>query len=326
MNAKLSERCELFANNRDVDAKFIWDPFYMVPVAAAYQTNEGKTADAAKMKECAKILKKHVGAFSEFRNNMRLSMISKMSLSDDPTKYLEGVLEVYKKLKDVYTFGSAYLVLAAMVIYDHKDSVFVDTVIEKSKNLLTGIKKDHPFITSREDLSMIAMLAMLDRSEADILNDVEQCYQLLKKEMPMHSNSLQTISFVLATSTMEPSVKVERFMSLKSLLSEKNVNCHVGSHLASVASCAIMDCSLEDIASDIADANAYLKGRKGFGAWGVGKNARIMYAAMLVGECYSTESAASMTGVTASAIAATIAAQVAILCAIAASSSNATRH
>lgn len=322
MRTELREKSVLFADNRDLVAKkFIWDNRFMQVVAAVFLTSADQTVDLAKMKASLKVLKKHEGAFSVFRNNMTLPMITKMSLSEDAEAYILGVKEVYDKLHKIYKMSSEYVALAAMMIYENKDMKSVDEVIQRTESMMKAIKKEHPFITSKEDLSLISLMALVEQSEEEILKDMETCHQILLKAFSGHSNAVQTLAMVLATDTREASVKCDRVIRLYEELRRKGIKYSKGQELAVLGTCALMGEDIQSIASEIEETEEYLKTRKGFGAWGTGKNGRLMYAAMLVTESYSDDSKASNTSVAAASLAAAIAAEVAAMGAIVAATS-----
>lgn len=321
MRTQVIERATQFANNRDVNAKFVWETIYMYPVAAIYQTAANKNADIVKMKECRKLLAKYEGAFSNFRNNMKLPVITKMSLAENPEEYIQGVQEVYRKLHKIYAVGSEYMVLAAMMIYDNKDNRYIDDVIDRTDRLIKAIKSSHPFITSKEDMAMITMLALTQRDENVILEDVEKCYQLLKNEIAMHSNSLQSLAIVLATSDKSAEEKVSKTLEISRKLAENGKRIGKGNELASLGTCGLLDASVDEIVDAILEAEKYLKGRKGFGNFVMGQRTRLVYSSTIASDCLGGET----DGVAAvsAAITAAIAASVAIMCAVIASTSAA---
>lgn len=311
----------MFANNRDALAKgFLWQNTHMSVVASALLTSGNRAVDLQRMKECKKILKKHIEAFSALRNNMMMPVITKMALSDNPEEYLSGIKEVYAKLHKGKLIGSEYMALTAMLIYDNRGNLPVDATVEKTKQLISILKKSHPFLTSSEDMAMIALLAMVSKENNELVNDVENIYKILGHKFTMHANSVYSLSMVLATDEQSVEAKCEKVVQIYDAMHALGKKYGKGYELASIGTLVGIDVSPTELAKEIAEADEYLKTRKGFGAWGTGSSARLMYAAMLVVNSHSSGKNGMDAALVSAALSVVIATQVAIVGAIAASS------
>ena len=78
-------------------------------------TNEHETADIERMKACYNIIKRSEGIFSVYRNYMRIPVMTKMSMSDDPENYFENLKAIKDELDRERFLKSEYSVIAAMV-------------------------------------------------------------------------------------------------------------------------------------------------------------------------------------------------------------------
>lgn len=325
MKTELREKCELFANNRDTIARrFVWNNHYINVIGAAFCTSAGVNVDVNRMKECRKILKKNAGAFSSYRNNLALPIFTKMALSDNPQNYIDEVKSINKKLSDIKRFSSEYRVLTAMNIYENINNKDIDYTIARTKELMDIIKNNHPFITSSEDLAMVSMLAMTDRDTKQITEDIEACYKKLKESFPMHANSVQALSMVLATSDIPVEKKCSKAAEIYNQLKRKGQKFSKGNELAVIGMLALLEDDTNVIVDEVIEADSYLRTRKGFGFWGTGKRSRLMYAAMLVAEASLPVNKGINAPVATVALMAAIAAMTAIAAASAASAASAT--
>ena len=99
MTERLRNKCDLFLRNRNaVSKKFMLEKGMMSIAAGLIFTGADKEADIEKLTECRKLLNKHTGFFSEYRDAVKLALLSEMALSEAPEQYIEDVKAVYKKL------------------------------------------------------------------------------------------------------------------------------------------------------------------------------------------------------------------------------------
>ena len=285
--------CELLVENRDaIHKNFIWDMEMMSITGSVILTGAGKTADIEKMKECKAILKKHKGAFSEFRQNMETPIICKMSLAEDPEKYLMDLSAVYDKLSKGKIFGSEYLVLTALAICDGKRENRVEDIIAMTKELLKRMSKEHPMLTSDEDMTFAALLIMKGKSLDEIIDETEYCYEYMKKKFTFHGNAVQSLSHVLTLCEGMPEEKCRRASAIYDALLTRKISYGKDYELATLGALVNIDMTPEELADEIADASEYLKTCKGFGDWSIGTKTRTMFAALLAAQAYAPVSIA----------------------------------
>ena len=95
MNEVLQRKCVLFDQNRTViSKKFKFEKPIMSIAAGLIYTGADREVDIEKMTECPDILKRHAGHFSEYRDIVKLALISEMALSDEPEQYIDDVKSV----------------------------------------------------------------------------------------------------------------------------------------------------------------------------------------------------------------------------------------
>ena len=326
MNQELQRRCELFVDNKNVlDKKFVWDSAMIMPVCAMLHADLDKKVDVERLTECKTLLKKKVDVFSNFRSYAELVLISKMSFSDNPEGYLEQVIQTYNMIKKCKMSSSVYTVLAAMVVVDNVDDVQRESVIEKAAVIYAQMKKDHPFLTSTEDVSFAILMAMSDMPEEKMMSEMENCYKILKAKFSS-ANAVQSLSHILAMSEQETVVKCDEVLKLNSRLKEKKKSFDSNA-ISVLGGLNMIDTDKEKLVAEIIEVDEFLKTQKGFGFWGIGEKQRLLFAASLVMNQYGSGENSAQVTVISSTITAIIVQYTAMLAAVtaatvASSSSN----
>lgn len=319
MKELLRAGCELLADNRDVINKnFKWDMELMSVAGSVVYTGAGQTADVQRMNACKKILKRYEGIFSSFRSNMEIPALCKMALAEDPEGYLQALLAIYDKLRKGKIFGSEYMALAALSICDGNMASRVDQVIERAKELMARMKAAHPLLTSDEDLPPVALLAMTDKSVDQIIAETEYCYDVMKKKFSFHNNSVQSLSHFIVLGEGSVEEKCAKISAIYDALVVKGISYGKDYGLASLGALADVEMTPEEIASEIADAAAYLKTRKGFGDFVMGKKTRVMFAVLLTAQAYAPAGRAGDASVLGASLSMVIAQELALMTTVAA--------
>lgn len=322
MKDTLRERCELFVGNRDrIKAAFGWESAYIYPLCAAIYTARGATADTAIMKDCLGLLKQRTGAFSNFRGTTKMAIVSKLALCESPGSQLERMMAIYDGLKELF-WGSQYLAVAAVTIAELSEPGREDDIVQRTRTIYNHMKEAHPFLTSGEDSAFAALLALSGLDDRRIEQEMELCYSILKPSF-FSANAVQSLSHILALGEADAHEKCAKTMDLFDYLKSRGHRYGAGYELSTLGALALLDASAEQIGEDMIAADDYLKGQKGFGAFGIGARQRLLYAGMLAMDAYipevSTIQAAALNGV----VSLVIAQQAAMCAAIAASAAAA---
>lgn len=328
MKDRILGRCDLLAKNRDVISKcFKWESDYMTLSAATIFASNGVIADPDKLKEVEKIFKSRNGFWSDFGGHIRIPLICKMSLSDEPLKYFEKVEEIYKVMNARKIFGSEYRIMAAMTIYDHVGDGDFEKYIERTDEIYRGMSKNHAILTGCEDIPFAAMLAVSDIGVDRLLDDMEASYAILKKKFHDY-DAVQSLSHVLALQSGNPEEKCSKVISLFDSLKAAKHKYGTGYELPTLATLTLLDMPEAEIVDLIAEADDHLKTQKGFGNFILGGETRRLFASqMLLAEAGSA-TGLSESAVMSSMLAITVAIEVCLmLCAVnaatvAASSTN----
>ncbi len=322
MREELVRLCQQFIKNRDtVKEASSWGNAYIYPVCAAIFTEKGVEADAPKLRECAAILKEKTGVFSNFRGTAKLAMLSMMATEENPEERLENALKVYGALKEHFS-SSQYLPLTSMVIADLVEPEEYNRVAARTRKIYDRMKGEHPFLTSGEDSVFAALLGLSDLSEEQIVLETERCYQILKQEF-FSGNAVQSLSHVLALCDGEAKEKCRRTLELYEQLRNRGLKYGREYELATLGVLAMLPVEREQLLSDIADADSFLEGQKGYGVFGIGRKQRLMHAGMLVAGCYVENNTGMMNSAAISGTISLIVAQQAAMCAAVAATSAA---
>ena len=288
MNEVLLRKCELFDQNRTAVSKLFKFEKPMMSIAAGLiYTGANRAVDIEKLTECRNILKHHTGYFSEYREIVKLALISEMAQSEDPNQYIEDVKAVYGKLHKGKIQDNSYMVLAAMLLCDLGRQNAADEIVEKHNEIMRRMNDIHPVLTGSEDISYAILLALSDKSVDSLLRDLSDCYDYLKKEckIKVGADSVQGLSEILALTDGDMKAKCDKSISLHNLL--KNHKADIGGYaFTALGTLVSVDTDVEVLVKEILETDAFLSGLKGFDEKNVQMNYRLMFAIILVSESY----------------------------------------
>lgn len=327
MNTELKEKCNLLVKNRKtITDAFAWDSGLMSLAAATLYTSSGLIADIEQLKKCEALIKTKTGTFSEFRGNVKMPLICKMSFSDNPEKYFDNVETIYKLLNKSKWIGNEYKIMAALTICDYADESEYEAFVNRTNEIYSRMKEEHKWLTSDEDIPFAAMLAVSRLDVDKLIDEMEVNYKILKEKFH-DSNAVQSLSHVLALDAQSAEEKCAKVESIFNELKAVKHKFGTGYELATLGTLTMLDLSAKEVAGLIAEIDDYLKGQKGFGDLVLGAKERRLYAAQLVLNQYGSEDGRADGVVLGSMLALTIAIEICMIlcmtsCMVASSSSN----
>lgn len=282
MNSELIKKCDLLVANRNILRETLtWESDLMALAGSSYYVGLGIKADADKFKNSNEILKAKAGMFSNYRGNVRIPLLCRMSVSESPEKYLEAIRSIVDSMKDLKWINKDYKTIAAITIYDHVHQNGEQDAVEKMVDLYKGMEENHPWLTSSQDVPFAAILAVSEADTNALLREMENCYQILK-EFFSDQNAVQSLSQVLAIDIGNTVAKCNKLKQAWNLLKEKKHKYGTGYELALLGMLCLLDIPIEKAVEEIIEADEYLKGHKGFGNLSLGKKTRLMYAVLMV--------------------------------------------
>lgn len=320
MKPSLNAICESFIASRDtIKNDFMWDNHYIIHVCAANFVSKNMAADSKKMAECKKLVNDKTGVFSNFRGNVKLPVITYLAASENPVEKMEKAKQIYGVMKN-YFFGSEYLAYVSLLLTDMIELDRVDKIAERSMHIYDYMRKEHPFLTGTEDSIFAALLAFSEKSDEQLVEEMERVYNYFKKKFG--SNAVQSVSHVLALTDGDADAKCKRVEFLWDSLKNAGRKYSKYFEVAALAAFALNEFDLSEAVDDILEVDKFLEQQKGYGAFSIDKTTRLMHAVMLVSADYSEN---TVTGTTAVATTlAMVAAQQAAMCAVIAASSAST--
>ena len=317
MNEKLTAVCEQFISDRDaIKSVFKWENHYILPVGALILNGK---ADAEKLKLCKKIIEKNTSVFSGFAGNARMPAAVKLASADNPEDKFAEIHEIYKILKK-YFGNTSYLAYISAVLADMIPVSEADKTGERGKRIYKLMSKKHPFLTSGEDSPFAILFAFSEKGDEELIADMEDYYIKMKK-LSYNGNVIQSISHIFALEGGDADAKIQRFSELLKEIESRGRKYSKYYELSVLAALSLLPVDIEKTADEVIEADNFLSKQEGYGFFGYDKKTRLMHAAMLVMNSYSS-SAAETAAVTNTL--AMVAAQQAAMCAIIASSASST--
>jgi hypothetical protein len=299
MRHTLQERCEAQIRNEAMLRKGHKLEFESImKLAAMLYVNAGREVDVARLRECKRILKDKVGLLSNFRGHMQYLVQVKMALSDDPAAYLDGVLDIYQRLKAGRVLPGEMVAMAATTIYENCPADVRDTVVDKTRTAYAKIKEQHRFLTGEEDLALIALMVMAGIDPDRAAKRAEELYAILKGRYLPGSDTPQTVAMVLSLSDKPAKQKAQEFFGLYDACKAAGHATSKDKAMAIYATYADLEANLSEVVAEIGEVDDWLKRQKGYGALGVGASIRRLFAATLVLEDRVEDSAVAVAGTT----------------------------
>lgn len=282
MNNALEQKCRLLLWNHDAMSKaFRWDNGSMMLAGSSFFVGMNLEADTEKLKECAEVLKQKTGPFSAFRGNIRMPLICKMAVSENPEQYFENVNAIVQQMKPLKWISADYKILTALTLRDYLEMEEILPAINKMTNLYRGMKNNHPWITSDEDIPFAAILVVSGLDTDVLLAEMETCYELLAEKF-RDKNAVQSLSHIMAVNPADAAAKCQKVENIFDTLKTNRHKYGSGYELAVLGTLSMLDLPEAQIAQEIIEADDYLKKAKGFGKFSMGDNMRRMYAALMV--------------------------------------------
>lgn len=259
--------------------KMLWeaDSYAMATISAFLFASADKRADIDRYVECKKYLKKHVNVFSEIRGIAEAIVITKMCLSDNYEEYLLGVVDTYKKLRNIHKFtASPYMVMAAINIYEGGGALKADENIEKLETVYKEMKADHFWLTGDEDRPFLSMMVSREMDITSISAEVSACYEASKK-MSLAKETMHTASQIMALSGKSVETKVADLDDTVKALKEHKLRGMKYELMPMAAALGLIEETPDEKAAAIKENYDYLKTKKGF-KWYIGGTQRSLYA------------------------------------------------
>ncbi len=311
----------LVENKRRVKEVYGWESGLIHLACAGIYTSKQMLVDFTVLSRCKQLIKQKVGLFSNFRSTAQPMIASILATSENPEQTLEHGLYIYHLLKKDF-WSSYYLPVTAMIIAQTVDPNQFEAVASRTRRIYERIKKEHPFLTSSEDSANCALLALSEKSDDELIHEIEFNYHFLKSNF-FSSNAVQSLSHVLAILPGDDlQKKCGKTMELFYGLKRDGYKYGTSYELPTLGVLAMTEEPINDIVQEVVEINQWLSGQKGFGFFSsITTKQRLMYAGMIAqSSCFSNITL--QTATTNSAISIIIAQQAAMCAIIAATAAS----
>ena len=324
MNERTLARCKnLIKNKETMKSVFTWEDGLTHLACAGIFINKEQTANEEMLLQCKDILKRNTGIFSNFKSTAKPMIIAMLASNENPQLLMERGLKVYDLLKEEF-MSSVYLPIAAMIIAQYADEARYAELAQRTRRIYKQMRADHPFLTSGEDSTFCALMALLDKPDEVLLGDAEECYKILKNDF-FSSNAVQSLSHVLAMCDGEPKIKCQRTMELFQKLKEAGHKYGTSYELPTLGVLAMADGNQDEIVAEMAEIDQWLSEQKGFGFFSsISAKQRLMYAGMIAQQDYINDK--MMQSAAVNGVISLIVAQQAAMCAAITASAAATAN
>jgi len=321
MNEQTFRNCTLLlASKERIKTVFGWDSGLIHLACAGIYVSKGKEVDESVLQWSKDLLKQRVGAFSNFRSTARSPVAAMLATSENPEQTLDSGLYVYELLKKEF-WSSTYLPLTAMVIAQMAKPNQYEAIAVRTKDIYSRMKNEHPFLISGEDSSACALLALSDKSDDELLYEIESCYKFLKSYF-FSANAVQSLSQILAIGQGAVEVKCSKTMELFDGLKSAGHKYGTSYELPTLGVLALSDGPKDKMIHEIIEIDNWLTGQKGFGFFSsVTAKQRLMYAGILAQREYIDRDV--MQSATVNSMISLIVAQEAAMCSVIAASAAA---
>ena len=313
MNERTLARCKnLIKNKETMKSAFAWEDGLTHLACAGIFINKEQTVNEEMLLQCKDILKRNTGIFSNFKSTAKPMIVAMLAANENPQLLMERGLKVHDLLKEEF-MSSVYLPIAAMIIAQYADEARYAELAQRTRRIYKQMRADHPFLTSGEDSTFCALMALLDKPDEVLLGDAEECYKTLKSNF-FSSNAVQSLSHVLAMCDGEPEIKCQKTMELFQKLKEAGHKYGTSYELPTLGVLAMADGNQDEIVAEMAEIDQWLSEQKGFGFFSsISAKQRLMYAGMIAQQDYINDK--MMQGAAVNGVISLIVAQQAAMCA-----------
>ncbi|MCR5566338.1 MAG: DUF4003 domain-containing protein [Clostridiales bacterium] len=297
MKPELEKICADYIANRDTVKKaFRFNDAAIWSVCANLFCACGHTADAEHLKECRKILKKYTRPFSKFRGKVRPFLTCMLAVGNSPEERMALANDYFRLLKRNFK-KSEYLVLAAFLLTDLADRSLTEEKAARGKDIYRRMNKKHRLLTNKTDSVFAMLMAYSDKTDDELLEDMDACYDALKAKFSGGSG-VQTAAQVLSAAAGTPEEKAQRVIDLFNALEEAEVKYGRSDELAPLAALSLADAPAAALAEDVKAADEFLEEQKLWKSGDKEKTERAMHALMIVSGLYADTDRVNITVMT----------------------------
>ena len=297
MRPELEKCCADYIANRDTVKKaFRFNDAAIWSVCASLFCACGHTADAERLKACRRVLKKHTRPFSKFRGKAQPFLSCMLAVGDSVEERMALANDYFRLLKRNFK-KSEYLVLASFLLTDLADQPLTEEKAARGKEIYRRMNKKHRLLTNKTDSVFAMLMAYSDKTDGELLEDMDACYDALKTKFS-NGSGIQTAAQVLSVAAGTPEEKTQRVIDLFNALEEADVKYGKSDELAPLAALSLADASIDELAEEIKAADEFLAEQKIWKSGDKEKAEQSMHALMIVSNLYADTGRVNVTVMT----------------------------
>lgn len=205
---KLDRLIDLF---QEVSSGYKWEGSLTNHFTALTYTLNNKGFDKKEVEDVRSHMKKTTGMFSNYRGTSKIILSALLTGKyDNPKQEFDKILSYDKRMKQAGFKNNMYLPIASYALLASCNEECVGTRIDKSLEIYSEMKKNHFWLTGGDDYPLSILLSNSDASVNSIIENMEDCYNLLTENGFHKNNGLQFLSHILGFRKEDNKTKVLR--------------------------------------------------------------------------------------------------------------------
>lgn len=209
---------------QQVSEQYKWEQSLTNHFTALTYTLNNRNFDKEKIEDVRVHMKKTTGIFSNYRGTSKIIISALLACQyDNPKQEFDKMLNYDKKMKEAGFKNNMYLPIANYALLATCGEELVDKRIIKAKVIYSEMKNNHPWLTGGDDYPLSILLANSDASVNSIIENMEDCYNLLNENGFGKNNGLQLLSHILGFRLEDNKSKVLRCKEIFDKLKENKM-------------------------------------------------------------------------------------------------------
>lgn len=209
---------------QEVSSVYKWEGSLTNHFTALTYTLNNRSFDKEQIEYVRSHMKKTTGIFSNYRGVSKIILSALLAGKfDNPKQEFDKMLSYDKRMRQSGFKNNMYLPIANYALLASCNEEYVDARISKALEIYSEMKKNHFWLTSGDDYPLSILLANSDSSVNSIIENMEECYNLLTENGFHKNNGLQFLSHILGFRKEDNKTKVLRCNEIFDRLKDNNM-------------------------------------------------------------------------------------------------------
>lgn len=204
LQEKTTKYIEVHKQIRDILKWKVPDNRVNMMIASLYVVNQ-KAFDAERFLEIAAAVKKQAGLFSPLRSYQGFTTAGVLDVNfKQPIPEIEQLLALYDQfVKAKFQRGAFTYIAASVMLTSGQSPTDHEAIIHKTMTLYRRMRKEHAWLTNKNDYPLVTLLAQADESVEALIARTEIFYDRLNQDGFRKGNDLQFLSHILSLNDQE---------------------------------------------------------------------------------------------------------------------------